>query len=75
MHILRRLIRLITSPFFVPKSTFHCTLQFDFKFQCCVSGESGLGKSTLINSMFLSDIYSNEYPGPSHRVKKTVQVS
>ncbi|KAG8226301.1 hypothetical protein J437_LFUL002740 [Ladona fulva] len=38
------------------------------------SGESGLGKSTLINSMFLADIYSNDYPGPSHRVKKTVQV-
>lgn len=38
------------------------------------SGESGLGKSTLINSMFLADIYSNEYPGPSHRIKKTVQV-
>lgn len=37
-------------------------------------GESGLGKSTLINSMFLADIYSAEYPGPSHRVKKTVAV-
>lgn len=39
-----------------------------------ISGESGLGKSTLINSMFLSDIYSSEYPGPSLRVKKTVAV-
>jgi len=39
-----------------------------------VVGESGLGKSTLINSMFLADIYSPEYPGPSHRIKKTVQV-
>lgn len=37
-------------------------------------GESGLGKSTLINSMFLADIYSAEYPGPSHRIKKTVAV-
>uniref|UniRef100_A0A8C7MR91 Septin n=1 Tax=Oncorhynchus kisutch TaxID=8019 RepID=A0A8C7MR91_ONCKI len=37
-------------------------------------GESGLGKSTLINSLFLTDLYSSEYPGPSHRVKKTVQV-
>uniref|UniRef100_A0A8C7PGL6 Septin n=1 Tax=Oncorhynchus mykiss TaxID=8022 RepID=A0A8C7PGL6_ONCMY len=36
--------------------------------------ESGLGKSTLINSLFLTDLYSSEYPGPSHRVKKTVQV-
>ena len=41
----------------------------------CVSGESGLGKSTLINSLFLTDLYSPEYPGPSHRIKKTVQVT
>ncbi|EFN62648.1 Protein peanut [Camponotus floridanus] len=39
-----------------------------------VVGESGLGKSTLINSMFLADIYSAEYPGPSLRIKKTVAV-
>ncbi|KDR23844.1 Protein peanut [Zootermopsis nevadensis] len=39
-----------------------------------VVGKSGLGKSTLMNSMFLADIYSTEYPGPSHRIKKTVQV-
>lgn len=39
-----------------------------------ITGESGLGKSTLINSLFLSDIYSAEYVGPSHRIKKTVQV-
>ena len=38
------------------------------------TGESGLGKSTLINSMFLADIYSSEHPGPSLRVKKTVAV-
>ena len=39
-----------------------------------VVGESGLGKSTLINSMFLTDIYSAEYPGPSARLRKTVKV-
>lgn len=39
------------------------------------SGESGLGKSTLINSMFLSEIYNNDqHPGPSLRAKKTVAV-
>ena len=40
-----------------------------------VVGESGLGKSTLINSLFLTDIYGAEYPGPSQRVKKTAKVS
>uniref|UniRef100_A0A8C9G0F2 Septin-type G domain-containing protein n=1 Tax=Pavo cristatus TaxID=9049 RepID=A0A8C9G0F2_PAVCR len=41
---------------------------------CFLLGESGLGKSTLINSLFLTELYSPEYPGPSHRIKKTVQV-
>ena len=39
-----------------------------------VCGASGLGKSTLINSLFLTDIYSDEYPGPSRRIKKTMKV-
>ena len=39
-----------------------------------VVGESGLGKSTLLNSMFLTDVYSQQVPGPSSRIKKTVQV-
>ncbi|XP_011825944.1 PREDICTED: uncharacterized protein LOC105532378 [Mandrillus leucophaeus] len=37
-------------------------------------GKSGLGKLTLINSLFLTDLYSPEYPGPSHRIRKTVQL-
>uniref|UniRef100_A0A674DRG7 Septin n=1 Tax=Salmo trutta TaxID=8032 RepID=A0A674DRG7_SALTR len=48
---------------------FYCNCFYSF-----FLGESGLGKSTLINSLFLTDLYSSEYPGPSHRVKKTVQV-
>ncbi len=44
------------------------------KLMCVPSGESGLGKSTLINSLFLTDLYSKDYPGPSLRIKKTVQV-
>jgi len=39
------------------------------------SGESGLGKSTLINSLFLTDLYASAYPGPSNRIQKTVKVS
>merc|ERR1711860_265989 len=45
-----------------------------FDFTLMVVGESGLGKSTLINSLFLTDLYSAEYPGPSNRIQKTVKV-
>jgi len=45
-----------------------------FEFTLMVVGESGLGKSTLINSLFLTDIYSSEYPGPTARASKTVSV-
>ena len=36
-------------------------------------GKSGFGNFTLINSLFLT-LHSPEYPDPSHRIKKTVQV-
>ncbi|XP_054416715.1 septin-7-like isoform X1 [Pongo abelii] len=48
--------------------------EFNRYFPLLLLGESGLGKLTLINSLFLTDLYSPEYPGPSQRIKKTVQV-
>ena len=58
----------------LPNQVYRKAVKKGFEFTLMVAGESGLGKSTLINSMFLNDIYSADYPGPSARIKKTVKV-
>jgi len=46
-----------------------------FDFTLMVVGESGLGKSTLVNSLFLSDLYSDrKHPPVDERLKKTVEI-
>ena len=46
-----------------------------FDFTLMVVGESGLGKSTLVNSLFLSDLYSDRKVAPvDERIKKTVEI-
>uniref|UniRef100_H2Z606 Septin-7 n=1 Tax=Ciona savignyi TaxID=51511 RepID=H2Z606_CIOSA len=58
----------------LPNQLYRKSVKQGFEFTLMVVGESGLGKSTLINSLFLSDLYSGDYPGPSLRIKKTVKV-
>ncbi|OCT94140.1 hypothetical protein XELAEV_18011805mg [Xenopus laevis] len=46
-----------------------------FEFTLMVAGESGLGKSTLINSLFLTDLYRDRHIlSPEERVTQTVEI-
>lgn len=59
----------------LPNQVYWKAAQRGFEFTLMVVGASGLGKSTLINSLFLTDVYDSfSYPGPTTRSKKTVSV-
>ena len=46
-----------------------------FEFTLMVVGESGLGKSTLVNSLFLSDLYANrKIPSAEERINRTTEI-
>ncbi|CAF1256640.1 unnamed protein product, partial [Didymodactylos carnosus] len=45
-----------------------------FEFNLMVIGQSGLGKSTFINTLFQTELYGQDFPSTIHRKKKTVSI-
>ena len=59
----------------LPNQVYRKSVKKGFEFNLMVIGESGLGKSTFINSLFLAELYSPaDFPGTFQRRKKTTFV-
>lgn len=59
----------------LPNQVHRKSVKKGFEFTLMVAGESGLGKSTLIDSLFLTDLYSDRLvPTAADRIKRTVQL-
>jgi septin 2 len=60
----------------LPNQVHRKSVKKGFEFTLMVVGESGLGKSTLINSLFLTDLYPDRIvPSAAEKIsKKTVQL-
>uniref|UniRef100_A0A3B4V3S9 Septin 4a n=1 Tax=Seriola dumerili TaxID=41447 RepID=A0A3B4V3S9_SERDU len=59
----------------LPNQVHRKTVKKGFTFTLMVAGESGLGKSTLINSLFLTDLYKDrKVPNAEERINQTVDI-
>ena len=56
----------------LPDQIYRKSLRKGFNFVVLVIGESGLGKSTLINSLFLTDVYTSG--GVCNKIEKTTEI-
>jgi len=59
---------------FLPDQVYKKAVRKGFEFSLMVVGESGLGKSTMVNSMFLTDIYSSQESSEELGDDQTLQV-
>ena len=64
----------------LPNQVHRKSVKKGFEFTLMVVGESGLGKSTLINSLFLTDLYpglyvQNEFNNTAYVTTKLISLS
>ncbi|XP_014780244.1 septin-2 [Octopus bimaculoides] len=59
----------------LPNQVHRKSVKKGFEFTLLVVGESGLGKSTLVNSLFLADLYPERHiPSASEKITQTVKI-
>eukprot|EP00731_Ephydatia_muelleri_P026284 Em0018g384a len=59
----------------LPNQVFRKAVKRGFQFTLMVVGQSGLGKSTLLNSLFMTDLYEDSaYEGSPYRIPKTIEI-
>jgi len=59
----------------LPNQVHRKSVKKGFEFTLMVVGESGLGKSTLVDSLFLTNLYSDRItPSAAEKIKQTVEI-
>ncbi|KAJ1184968.1 hypothetical protein NDU88_001764 [Pleurodeles waltl] len=59
----------------LPNQVHRKSVKKGFEFTVMVAGESGLGKSTLVNSLFLTDLYQDRvFLNAEERIAQTVEI-